>query len=68
MGTFLYTVSLMHCMPVGLVNGGTGLGLMWGRQKAVTMLEAVGFEQVQVLEIPADPFNLHFLSRRPFDR
>ena len=65
MGTFLYTVSLMHCMPVGLVNGGTGLGMMWGRQKAVAMLEAVGFEQVQVLEVPADPFNLHFSCRRP---
>jgi ubiquinone/menaquinone biosynthesis C-methylase UbiE len=68
MGTFLYTVSLMHCMPVGLVNGGTGLGMMWGRQKAVAMLEAVGFEQMQVLEIPADPFNLHFFCRRPFDQ
>jgi ubiquinone/menaquinone biosynthesis C-methylase UbiE len=66
MGTFLYTVSLMHCMPVGLVNGGTGLGMMWGRQKAVAMLEAVGFEQVQVLEVPADSFNLHFFCRRPF--
>ncbi|MDZ7582334.1 MAG: class I SAM-dependent methyltransferase [Deltaproteobacteria bacterium] len=65
MGTFLYTVSLMHCLPVGLVNGGTGLGMMWGRQKAVAMLEAAGFEQVQVLEIPDDPFNLHFFSRRP---
>jgi ubiquinone/menaquinone biosynthesis C-methylase UbiE len=68
MGTFLYTVSLMHCMPVGLVNGGTGLGMMWGRQKAVTMLEAVGFEKVQVLEIPVDSFNLHFFCRRPFDQ
>jgi ubiquinone/menaquinone biosynthesis C-methylase UbiE len=68
MGTFLYTVSLMHCMPVGLVNGGTGLGMMWGREKAIAMLEAVGFEQVQVLEIPADPFNLHFFCRRPFDQ
>lgn len=65
MGTFLYTVSLMHCLPVGLVNGGTGLGMMWGRQKAVAMLEAAGFEQVQVLEIPDDPFNFHFFSRRP---
>ena len=68
MGTFLYTVSLMYCMPIGLINGGTGLGMMWGRQKAVAMLEAVGFEKVQVLEIPADPFNLHFFCRRPFDQ
>ena len=62
MGPFLYTVSLMHCMPVGLVDGGSGLGMMWGREKAVEMLKEVGFEQVQVLEIAEDPFNLHFLS------
>jgi SAM-dependent methyltransferase len=61
MGPFLYTVSLMHCMPVGLVNGGTGLGMMWGREKAVAMLKKAGFKQVQVHEIPEDPFNLHFL-------
>ncbi len=60
MGPFLYTVSLMHCMPVGLVGGGTGLGMMWGREKAVEMLQKVQFQKVQVLEIPEDPFNLHF--------
>ena len=60
MGPFLYTVSLMHCMPVGLVDGGRGLGMMWGREKAVEMLKEAGFANVQVLEIPEDPFNLHF--------
>jgi ubiquinone/menaquinone biosynthesis C-methylase UbiE len=64
MGSFLYTVSLMHCMPVGLVDGGTGLGMMWGRQKAVEMLKQAGFSDVQVLEIPEDPFNLHFLAQK----
>jgi 2-polyprenyl-3-methyl-5-hydroxy-6-metoxy-1,4-benzoquinol methylase len=62
MGPFLYTVSLMHCMPVGLFDGGSGLGMMWGREKAVEMLKAAGFKNVQVQEIPEDPFNLHFLS------
>ena len=60
MGPFLYTVSLMHCMPVGLVGRGTGLGMMWGREKAVEMLGKAGFQRVQVLEMPDDPFNLHF--------
>jgi 2-polyprenyl-3-methyl-5-hydroxy-6-metoxy-1,4-benzoquinol methylase len=60
MGPFLYTVSLMHCMPVGLEGGGTGLGMMWGRQKAVEMLRDAQFQKVQVLEMPDDPFNLHF--------
>jgi ubiquinone/menaquinone biosynthesis C-methylase UbiE len=64
MGPFLYTVSLMHCMPVGLVDGGAGLGMMWGRQGAVKMLNEAGFRTVQVLDIPDDPFNLHFLCKK----
>ena len=64
MGPFLYTVSLMHCMPVGLVDGGTGLGMMWGREKAVEMLENAGFKGIQVLEMPDDPFNLHFFCHK----
>jgi hypothetical protein len=64
MGPFLYTVSLMHCMPVGLANGGAGLGMMWGRQKALEMLAAAGFEQVTVVPMDHDPFNRHFFCRR----
>lgn len=62
-GTFLYTVSLMHCMQVGLVDGGAGLGAMWGRQKALDMLEEAGFDAVEVCEIPTDAFNTHYLCR-----
>jgi len=65
MGSFLYTVSLMHCMPVGLVDGGTGLGMMWGREKAVALLREAGFEDVAVTAIPQDAFNFHFFCRKP---
>lgn len=64
MGPFLYTVSLMHCMPVGLVDGGAGLGMMWGRERAVAMLREASFEQIEVLEMPFDAFNLHFCCRK----
>jgi len=64
MGPFLYTVSLMHCMPVGLVDGGAGLGMMWGRQKAVEMLNQAGFERIDVEPIPEDSFNLHYLCTK----
>lgn len=60
MGPFLYTVSLMHCMPVGLVDNGKGLGMMWGEERAVEMLSQAGFTSVEVLEIPQDSFNLHY--------
>ena len=65
MGTFLYTVSLMHCMPVGLVENGAGLGMMWGKQKAVEMLEEAGFEDIRVLTVPEDSFNFHFFCKKP---
>lgn len=64
MGPFLYTVSLMHCLPVGLVDGGAGLGMMWGREKAVDLLKDAGFQKVQVLKMPDDPFNFHFFCQK----
>lgn len=64
MGPFLYAVSLLHCLPVGLVDGGAGLGMMWGRERAEEMLARAGFQQVDTLEMPDDPFNLHFFCRK----
>lgn len=64
MGPFLYTVSLMHCMPVGRVKGGAGLGMMWGKERAVEMLSEAGFQDVDVQPIPDDPFNFHFFCRK----
>jgi len=63
MGPFLYTVSLMHCMPVGLNENGTGLGMMWGREHAESLLKEAGFESVEINEMGYDPFNLHYLCR-----
>ena len=62
---FLYAVSLMHCMPVGLNNNGTGLGMMWGQEKAESLLKKAGFEQVEIIEMERDPFNLHYFCKIP---
>ena len=64
MGAFLYTVSLMHCMPVGLVDNGMGLGMMWGKERAEELCSAAGFSSVEVHEIPEDGFNYHYLCRK----
>ena len=63
MAPFLYTVSLMHCMPVGLNDNGRGLGMMWGKEQALDLLGEAGFSRASVEEIPNDPFNLHFFCR-----
>jgi SAM-dependent methyltransferase len=64
MGPLLYTVSLMHCMQVAMVDGGKGLGMMWGRQQAIAMLEEAGFRNIKELDIPNDGFNLHFMAEK----
>jgi len=46
MGTFLYLISLMHCLPLGLDGQGAGLGMIWGRQLAQEILEQAGFPEV----------------------
>lgn len=63
-GTMLYTISAMHCMSVSLGLGGDGLGTVWGRQLAVSMLEDAGFTDVDLKEIESDPFNYYFVARR----
>ncbi len=65
MGPFLYAVSLMHCMPVGLNDNGTGLGMMWGQEKAEALLRESGFEHIELTEMEHDPFNLHYLCKAP---
>ena len=62
--TFLYTVSLMHCMTVSLAQGGDGLGTAWGRQVAERMLADAGFEHVEVREVETDPFNSYYVATR----
>ena len=63
MGPFLYTVSLMHCMPVGLNDKGAGLGMMWGRKKAKALLIEAGFEDIVIEGMTHDPFNVHYMCR-----
>lgn len=64
MGTYLYTTSLMHCMTVSLALDGAGLGAVWGRQLATSMLADAGFDDVEVAEIDTDPFNYFYIARK----
>lgn len=45
-GTFLYTVSCMHCMTVSLAQGGEGLGAMWGEEQTREYLTRAGFRSI----------------------
>ncbi|MGB2919416.1 MAG: methyltransferase domain-containing protein [Mycobacterium sp.] len=63
-GSYLYTVSTMHCMSVSLGLDGDGLGTCWGREVATAMLADAGFADVQVREIESDPLNFYYIARK----
>jgi 2-polyprenyl-3-methyl-5-hydroxy-6-metoxy-1,4-benzoquinol methylase len=64
LAAFKYTVSTMHCMSVSLGLDGVGLGTVWGRQLATSMLADAGFPDVAVHEIESDPFNYYYVARK----
>jgi len=60
---FLYTVSCLHCMTVSLALDGKGLGAMWGKEKAIEMLNNAGFSRVEVKQLPHDPINYFYIAK-----
>jgi len=63
LGPFLYTVSCLHCMTVSLALNGHGLGAMWGKEKAIQMLNEAGFSSVNVKQLPHDPINYYYIAK-----
>jgi 2-polyprenyl-3-methyl-5-hydroxy-6-metoxy-1,4-benzoquinol methylase len=53
-GTFLYTVSCMHCMTVSLAQGGEGLGAMWGEEQTYEYLRRAGFRSMTTHRLAHD--------------
>jgi SAM-dependent methyltransferase len=64
LGTFLYTISCMHCMTVSLSQNGAGLGAMWGKEKAVSMLKEAGFDNIEVKTLPHDFQNYYYVAHK----
>jgi SAM-dependent methyltransferase len=64
MAPYLYTVSTMHCMTVSLGLDGAGLGTVWGRQLATSMLADAGFRDISVSEIDSDAINLYYVAHK----
>ena len=64
LGTFLYTVSCMHCMTVSLALGGAGLGAVWGEQTALAMLADAGFGDVRVETVEGDIANNYYVATK----
>lgn len=57
-----YAVSVLHCLPTSLHDGGAGWGAMWGRERMVDALHAAGFAEVDVFASPR-PQNAVYAAR-----
>jgi ubiquinone/menaquinone biosynthesis C-methylase UbiE len=63
-GTFLYTVSCLHCMTVSLAQGGEGLGAMWGEEKTREYLARAGFRSIEKHELAHDIQNNWYVVKK----
>ncbi len=57
LGTFLYTISCLHCMTVSLAQDGEGLGAMWGEEKTREYLHKAGFREIKTHKLKHDITN-----------
>jgi hypothetical protein len=64
LGTFLYTISCMHCMTVSLGQGGEGLGAMRGEEKTREYLARAGFQSIEKHELAHDIQNNWYVVKK----
>jgi 2-polyprenyl-3-methyl-5-hydroxy-6-metoxy-1,4-benzoquinol methylase len=64
LGTYIYTISCLHCMTVSLAVGGEGLGAAWGEEKALELLAEAGFENVGIRQLPHDIINNYYIAQK----
>lgn len=61
--SYMYGMSVLHCMSVSLAEGGMGLGTAWGEQMARRMLGEAGFTSIDVVDAPG-PQNSIYICRK----
>lgn len=60
----MYAVSSLHCLQVSLVDGGAGLGMVFGEQNMLELLRGAGFVDVAAHPAPKDPLNAVYVATR----
>jgi ubiquinone/menaquinone biosynthesis C-methylase UbiE len=63
-GTFLYTISCMHCMTVSLAQNGEGLGAMWGEEMTRDYLKNAGFRTINTNKLAHDIQNNWYVIKK----
>jgi hypothetical protein len=49
-------------VSISLSQNGAGLGAMWGKEKAVEMINDTGFTKVEVKKLPHDFQNYYYIA------
>jgi len=64
MPKLFYGISVMHCCSISLGKDGTGegLGAMWGRQKALEILQAGNFKDIKIIN--GEPPEVLFVCKK----
>ncbi|CAB3398095.1 unnamed protein product [Caenorhabditis bovis] len=63
--TYLYGVSMFHCLPVGSnCKDALCYGTMWGEKRATDLLKKCGFANPQVIPTPFFPINIMYLCKK----
>jgi SAM-dependent methyltransferase len=65
LGPAIYTMSMLHCLPISRGAGGVGLGAMWGEARARRMMAAAGLGDVSVRRIENDVSHVYYVATKP---
>ena len=65
LGPFLYTIFFLYCMSVPLSQNGAGLSVMWRKEKALEMLNDVGFVGIEVKTLSHDFQDYYYTANKP---
>ena len=60
----LYTMSLLHSVPVALAQDGEALGRMWGSERATQMLREAGFTRIAAHSLASDPLRSFWVASK----
>ena len=58
----IYGLGLFNCVPTSLSQIGDGMGAAWGREKAIKMIKAAGFSEVEAVQELGK--NVHIVGRK----
>ncbi|KAF1754127.1 hypothetical protein GCK72_020687 [Caenorhabditis remanei] len=65
LAAMMYGCSMFHCLPVGSnCQDALCFGAMWGRKRAIELLNKCGFPEVRIVDTPYFPINVMYCVQK----